>query len=124
MFQKIIPVRSASYRRFVASHDCFGCGVSGWSQCAHDNKGKGMGLKVCDLRSFPLCGPRYGLIGCHQQFDLCIELTREERNELGEKYVARMQAIARAAGRPEFGRRTSSARVDCVSATPASEASE
>ena len=99
---KVKPVRSESYRRYVASHDCFGCGISGWSQCAHDNYGKGMGWKVCDLRSFPLCGPRYGLIGCHQQFDLCIGINRAERRELGEKYTQRMQAIAIADGRPEF----------------------
>lgn len=95
-------MRSESYRRFVASHACFGCGIQGYSQCAHENLHKGMSLKVCDLRSFPLCGPRFGLIGCHQQFDIGIDCARETRRELGRQYVEKMQAIARAANRKEF----------------------
>jgi len=102
MFLKVPPMRSESYRRFVASFGCFACGIEGFSQCAHDNYGKGLGMKVCDRRTFPLCGPRYGLIGCHQQFDLCIDMTRDERRELGAKYVERMQTIAREHNRPEF----------------------
>lgn len=101
MFAKARIVRSESYRRFVASHDCFWCGVSGFSQCAHDNFGKGMAMKVCDTRSFPLCGPRFGLVGCHQQFDLCIGITRDERRSLGAAWVERMQGLARGAKRPE-----------------------
>lgn len=101
-FQKVKPLRSESYRRFVASHPCFACGAEGWSQCAHENIGKGMSLKVCDTRSFPLCGPRYGLIGCHAQFDLGIDSDRETRRELGKQYVERMQEIARKAGRREI----------------------
>lgn len=90
--------RSEPYRRFVASQECFGCAIHGWSQCAHDNYDKGMGLKVCDTRTFPLCAPRFGLLGCHQQFDLCIDMTRDERRELGAQYVERMQLLAVAAG--------------------------
>jgi hypothetical protein len=98
LFPKQRPIRSEPYRRYVASFACFGCGISGFSQCAHDNTGKGMAQKVCDSRTFPLCGPRYGLIGCHQQFDLCIEMTRDERRELGDRYTRRMQAQAEADG--------------------------
>lgn len=101
-FPKATIVRSHSYRRFVAAQPCFGCGVSGWSQCAHANFGKGLGMKTSDLLTFPLCAPHYGLIGCHQQFDLCLGMTRDDRRDLEAKYVDRMQAIARAAGRPEF----------------------
>lgn len=100
-FPKATIVRSESYRRFVAAQPCFGCGVSGWSQCAHANHGKGLAMKTSDLMSFPLCAPHYGLIGCHQQHDLCLGMTRDVRRELEVKYVDRMQAIARAAGRPE-----------------------
>lgn len=99
---KLVLIRSESYRRFVASHPCFACGVIGYSQCAHDNFEKGMALKVCDTRCFPLCGPRLGLLGCHEQFDLLIEMTRDERRALGFEYVERMREIARAAGRPEI----------------------
>lgn len=102
MFPKSRPVRSESYRRFVAAHACFACGVENFSQAAHSNHGKGLGMKTSDLETFPLCAPHWGLIGCHAQHDLCIEMTRDERRELEAKYVARMQAIARAAGRREF----------------------
>lgn len=55
-------------------------------------------MKVCDGRTFPLCGPRLGLIGCHAQFDLSLETTREERRALGASWVLRMQAQAAADG--------------------------
>ncbi len=100
--EKIRAVRSDSYKRFVASQACFGCGVVGYSQAAHPNAGKGLALKTCDLLCFPLCGPRFGLLGCHAQHDLSIEMSRDERRNAEAGYVARMQAIAKAAGREEF----------------------
>ena len=93
--------QNESYRRFVASQDCFGCGISGYSQCAHANGG-GMGTKRSDLDTFPLCSARPGHMGCHMQHDLCIDMTRATRRELEAKYVERMHAIAREHGRPEF----------------------
>lgn len=95
-------MRSESYRRFVAMHDCFGCGISGRSQCAHEEMGKGLALKSDDLRSFPLCADMPSRVGCHTQHTLLIDMDRATRRELEAKYVARMQAIARAAGRREF----------------------
>lgn len=98
---KTRPVRSESYRRWVASHACFACGIDGWSQCAHANGG-GMGTKTCDTESFPLCCARYGIVGCHQKFDLCIGMDKETRRTLTISYVALMQSIARREGRKEF----------------------
>jgi hypothetical protein len=95
---KVKAWRSEPYRRYVASGACFGCGIEGYSQCAHGNTGKGRGIKVSDERSFPLCGPRFGLIGCHQQFDLCIDMTRDERRETEVGYIERQQTKARADG--------------------------
>lgn len=102
LFPKSKPVRSEDYRRFVASKPCFACGIAGFSQCAHANYGKGLGMKTSDLDTFPLCGPHGLHSGCHTLHDLCYEMTREERREIEREYVARMQKIARAAGRPEF----------------------
>lgn len=99
---KDAPVRSEDYRRFVAAQPCFGCGIDGFSQAAHPNQGKGLALKTCDLKCFPLCGPHFGLIGCHQQHDLRIDVGRDESREIEAGYVARMERIARAAGRKEF----------------------
>lgn len=101
-FPKAHIVRSESYRRFVASHPCFSCGREGFSQCAHANHGKGLGLKTSDLDTFPLCGPRGRHMGCHQMHDLCLDMTRDQRRELEAGYVRRMQQLARDAGRREF----------------------
>ena len=98
---KTRPVRSEGYRRWVASHACFSCGIEGYSQCAHANGG-GMGTKTSDLETFPLCCERPGKIGCHKAFDLCRGMSKAERRELTAKYVEIMQAFARKTGRQEF----------------------
>ncbi len=61
------PVRSEAYRRLVASRPCINCGIEGYSQHAHENHGKGMGLKVDDRRGMPLC--HVGANDCHGRFD-------------------------------------------------------
>lgn len=99
---KAEPLRSEGYRRFVASFPCFGCGIAGYSQCAHPNVGKGLGLKTDDRNAFPLCSVRPGHIGCHQQHDLLIDMTLGQRREMERQYTVRMQDIARRAGRKEF----------------------
>jgi hypothetical protein len=101
MYPKQRRYSNESYRRFVASHACFGCQIENYSQCAHRNGG-GMGTKHSDLESFPLCSTRPGTMGCHMQHDLLVGMTLEQRRELEDRYVAKMQAIAREAGRPEF----------------------
>ncbi len=93
--------QNESYRRYVASKACFGCGIEGYSQCAHANGG-GMGTKRSDLDTFPLCATRPGHMGCHMQHDLCIGMHKHARRELEARYVKRMQDMARADGRPEF----------------------
>jgi hypothetical protein len=98
MLQKVKPWRSEAYRRYVASFPCFACGIEGYSQCAHQNYGKGRGTKVDDRLTFPLCAPRFGLIGCHQQHDLCIDMSRDERRETEARYVERMHAFAKRDG--------------------------
>jgi hypothetical protein len=99
---KAAPLRSESYRRFVASQACFGCGVEGFSQAAHPNQGKGMAFKTSDALCFPLCGPHFGLLGCHQAHDLRLDMGRDASRAIEAAYTARMQRIARAAGRKEF----------------------
>jgi len=101
MLTKTKPMRSRSYRMWVASLPCINCGIVGWSQCAHANGG-GMGTKDCDSRTFPLCATRPGDMGCHMRFDLCVDMTKAERRELTEQYVERTQAMAREAGRVEM----------------------
>lgn len=101
-YAKVKPVRSESYRRWVAKFPCFGCGIEGYSQAAHPNYGKGLGAKTSDLDVFPLCCARPGHIGCHQMHDLCLDMDRETRREVEAGFTMRMQAIARAVGRPEF----------------------
>src|SRR5258706_2799319 len=100
-FLKTKPLRSESYRRWVASLPCISCGIEGYSQCAHANGG-GMGTKASDLDTFPLCCARPGHAGCHIMFDACVGMTKAQRRELTDSYLERMQRIARAAGRKEF----------------------
>lgn len=96
------PLRSETYRRFVASFPCFACHIQGYSQAAHPNFGKGLGLKTDDRLCFPLCSVRPGHMGCHQMHDLLIDMTLQQRRGAEEDYVERMQKIARNAGRKEF----------------------
>ena len=63
------PLRSERYRRLVAALPCSFCGIAGYSQHAHENEGKGKGLKVDDRRAMPLCCARPGIEGCHIAFD-------------------------------------------------------
>jgi hypothetical protein len=60
---------SEAYRRAVAQLPCMWCGISGHSQHAHLNLGKGMGLKTDDRTGFPLCCTRPGIEGCHVAYD-------------------------------------------------------
>ena len=98
LYPKTRIVRSERYRRWVASLPCIACGVEGFSQAAHANHGKGMGMKTCDTHTFALCAPHWGLIGCHQQHDMCIDMSRDERREHEARYIAQTQALARVAG--------------------------
>ena len=63
------PLRSEAFRRAVAGLACAHCGIQGYSQHAHSNEGKGVGLKTDDRTGFPLCCTRPGIEGCHVAFD-------------------------------------------------------
>lgn len=97
-FLKQPTYRSEPYRRYVASHECFGCGIEGFSQCAHEEQGKGGAIKSDDRRSFPLCCTRPGVMGCHYEHTHLIGMRRDDRRELEVQYVERMQAKAREDG--------------------------
>lgn len=66
---KECAVESEPYRRLVAQLPCLWCGISGYSQHAHLNMGKGLGLKTDDRTGFPLCCSRPGIEGCHVAYD-------------------------------------------------------
>jgi hypothetical protein len=85
---KDAPVRSEAYRRAVASLPCAICGVPGYSQAAHANQGKGMGMKACDLTCFPACGPRPGFQGCHAALDQGALFLKAVRRELEPVWAA------------------------------------
>lgn len=61
------PVRSEAYRRLVAARPCISCGIHGYSQAAHANHGKGLGIKTDDRMTMPLCSAAGN--GCHALFD-------------------------------------------------------
>lgn len=62
-------IESEPYRRLVVQLPCFWCGISGYSQHAHLNYGKGLGFKTDDRTGFPLCCSRPGIEGCHMAYD-------------------------------------------------------
>ena len=88
---KATVVRSDAYTRVVASLPCISCGIPCISQCAHANTGKGMGTKVCDLRSFPLCADQPGRQGCHSRFDQHALFPKLARRAIEEVWIADTQ---------------------------------
>lgn len=66
---KECAIESVPYRRLVAQLPCLWCGISGYSQYAHLNYGKGMSMKTDDRTGFPLCCSRPGIEGCHVAYD-------------------------------------------------------
>jgi len=74
-----------AYRRAVAALPCIWCNVVGYSQHAHLNLGKGMGLKTDDRTGFPLCCTRPDIEGCHVAYDQyrLVDGGREAHREYG-----------------------------------------
>lgn len=81
-------VRHRGLREIVASLPCMACGISGISQCAHGNTGKGTGLKTDDRYSFPLCSDQPGRRGCHAKFDDGVLFSKEARRLIEPAWVA------------------------------------
>lgn len=92
------PVRSEAYRRSVASLPCAICGVYGYSQAAHANTGKGMGMKACDMTCFPACGPRPGFQGCHAALDQGALFLKAVRRELEQVWATDTRRKVQALG--------------------------
>lgn len=91
---KEVVERSEPYRRLVATLPCIHCGIYGLSQHAHENMGKGAGLKVDDRRGFPLCCVSPGREGCHEKFDQgrLLEGGREAHRATGAQWAAETRA--------------------------------
>lgn len=81
MIFKSRPYRSEKHRRLIASMPCIACGLEGYTQAAHRNEGKGMGIKACDSQMMPLC------FRCHSDLDQGGKLDRETRRTLELAYV-------------------------------------
>jgi hypothetical protein len=96
-----VPVfRSEPYRRFVASFACMACGAMR-VQCAHSNQakhGKAGAKRACDRFTFPLCADSPFRVGCHTQHDQCIDMTKDERDAIEDRYIERMHLKAAHAG--------------------------
>lgn len=73
--------RSPAHRRNVAGLACVACGLEGYTQAAHRNETKGIGIKACDSQMMALC------IDCHRAIDQGGKLNRESRREVEKAYV-------------------------------------
>lgn len=99
--EKENAVHHEGYRRLVASLPCMWCGRQGRSNHAHENDGKGKGLKLDDRRAMPLCVDDMGKSGCHTAFDqyALIDGGREAHVELGRAMAAKTRKIITDAGK-------------------------
>lgn len=95
---KADPIRSEAYRRAVAQLPCAICGIYGYSQAAHANTGKGIGMKACDLTLFPACADRPGVRGCHSKLDQGALFSKLVRRELEPVWAADTQRRVRELG--------------------------
>lgn len=87
------PARDKDYLRRVAQLPCCNCGVSGYSQAAHSNQGKGMAMKASDHDTFPLCCARPGVIGCHIGLDQGAMFDKETRRAKEAEWVAQTREV-------------------------------
>jgi hypothetical protein len=87
-FPKQNPVRSPKYLRVVAQMECAHCGLPGYSQAAHADQGKGMGIKGDDRYTYPACAPRPGVPGCHMQIGTLAMYDKEQRRDIERIMVA------------------------------------
>lgn len=83
MIEKLRPLRSRKHLMTVAQMHCANCGMEGFTQAAHTNYGKGMGIKACDSQTFPLC------TYCHTWLDQSGQLSKEKRRQLEARLVTK-----------------------------------
>src|SRR4051812_1355536 len=75
--------RSEKLRRAIAGLDCVDCGRSGFTQAAHANMGKGMGLKSSDARVAALCTT------CHARLDQGGTMSKLDRRAYEDEMILR-----------------------------------
>lgn len=91
-------LRSATYRRWVASLPCAVCRLAGPSQCAHSDVGKGLAVKATDATCYPLCADQPGRLGCHSRIGASGVLGRDWRRAAEARYSTETARLARATG--------------------------
>lgn len=91
-------IQHVGYLRLVAAGACKNCGIAGYSQAAHPNEGKGMGIKTDCRRAFPLCCDRPGVRGCHGAFDQAAMFGKAARRLIEDAWGADTRRRILAAG--------------------------
>ena len=81
MFSKTPLLRDKAYRKAVAGLPCFQCRIEGYSQAAHADEGKGLGMKSSDETCYPLCCDRPGIVGCHTKIGAMGVFSKEARRK-------------------------------------------
>jgi hypothetical protein len=88
-FPKTLTFRSEDLRRLVVKLPCMKCGIEGYTQAAHINFSKGMGLNASDAAIAALCADRPGVRGCHSLLDQGGKLPKAERRAFELEMVAK-----------------------------------
>ncbi|CAB3730831.1 hypothetical protein [Paraburkholderia rhynchosiae] len=89
IFPKTLTFRCEDLRRAVAQLPCMCCGISGHTQAAHMNLGKGAGIKASDAALAALCADRPGVRGCHSMLDQGGVMEKHERRVFEAEMVCK-----------------------------------
>lgn len=89
IFPKTLTFRSEALRRAVTQLPCMNCGITGHTQAAHMNLGKGGAIKASDAAIAALCADRPGVRGCHSRLDQGGDLPKAERRAFEIEMVAK-----------------------------------
>lgn len=86
---KLATFRYEELRRAVTTLPCMNCGVERFTQAAHGNADKGMGIKGSDAAIAALCCDRPGVRGCHAMLDQGGARTKLDRRAFEIEMVAK-----------------------------------
>ncbi len=95
---KEAPIQHRAYMDAVRTLACARCGIVGFTQFAHSDEGKGMGLKTDCRYGWPGCGPHGADPGCHWYVGTSGRMGKEARRAFEASAAAHTRAEIRRRG--------------------------